>query len=98
MFMNQSQTRAVEILKALADPTRLDVVRSLAAKPDDYVPSGDLVESCSTLTKLSQPAMSHHINKLVDAGILRELKVGTSKRYELNDELLQSIGINSSKL
>ncbi len=89
--------KAVGILKALADPTRLDIVRKLASEPS-YVPSNEVVQACSTLTKLSQPAMSHHFGKLVDAGILDEIKVGTEKRYELNFALLTSVGINPKKL
>lgn len=96
MFMNEC--KAIEIFKALADPTRLDIVRRLAREPDAYVPSNDLVESCATLNKLSQPAMSHHFNKLVDAEVISERKIGTGKRYELNDELLLSIGIDPVKL
>lgn len=96
--MNNNAYEAVEIFKALADPTRLDIVRRLASEPDAYVPSGDLIESCSSLTKLSQPAMSHHLNKLVDAGIISERKVGTGKRYELNEETLALAGIDPHKL
>lgn len=88
----------VEIFKALADPTRLDIIRRLAREPDAYIPSNDLVKSCSSETKLSQPAMSHHFNKLVDAHIISERKVGTGKRYELNEELLLSVGIDPAKV
>jgi DNA-binding transcriptional ArsR family regulator len=49
-------------------------------------------------TKLSQPAMSHHFNKLVDAGVVSEEKRGTQKLYELNTALLKSIGIDVTKL
>lgn len=89
--------KSVEIFKALADPARLDIVRRLANK-HECVPGSDVIKSCSSLTKLSQPAMSHHFNKLVDAGILQESKVGTNKRYELNFALLESNGIDAKKL
>lgn len=87
----------VDILKALADPTRLDIVRRLSKESTD-MPSGDLVSSCSSAVKLSQPAMSHHFGKLVDAGILQEHKVGTEKRYKLNCDLLEKTGIDPAKL
>lgn len=89
--------RSIEIFKALADPARLDIVRRLANQ-SEFVPSSDVVKSCSSLSKLSQPAMSHHFNKLVDAGILEESKVGTNKRYELNFDLLKNAGIDAKKL
>lgn len=95
MFMRNDKT--IEILKSLADPTRLDIVRHLA-NVRVFVPSNDLVGACSTLTRLSQPAMSHHFNKLVDAGVLSERKVGTEKRYELNLETLACVGIDPIKL
>lgn len=84
----------VNILKALADSTRLDIVRSLSKKPYDAASCAEVSE-CSSL---SQPAMSHHFKKLVDAGVILESKQGTEKSYELNHELLAQIGINPSKL
>lgn len=85
------------ILKALADDMRLSIVRELAQK-NEPVSSCTIVESCSAFLKLSQPAMSHHFNKLVDAGVIIENKLGTSKTYEVNTELLASVGIDASKL
>jgi DNA-binding transcriptional ArsR family regulator len=85
------------ILKALADDMRLSIVRNLA-QHSEPVSSCTIVESCSTFLKLSQPAMSHHFNKLVDAGVITEKKVGKSKTYEVNTELLLSVGIDASKL
>lgn len=85
------------ILKALADEMRLSIVRDLA-KHNEPVSSCTIVESCSTFLKLSQPAMSHHFKKLVDAGVIIETKVGTSKMYKVDTQLLSSIGINASKL
>ena len=84
----------VTIFKALADKTRLDIVRKLA-KDSSATASCDIVSDCSSL---SQPAMSHHFNKLVDAGVLLEQKQGTEKIYELNMELLGSMGIDPTKL
>jgi hypothetical protein len=42
--------------------------------------------------------MSHHFKKLVDADVLLEHKVGVEKSYELNYELLLSVGVDASKL
>jgi len=82
------------ILKALADHTRLEIVRTLAHKPT----ATSSCNAVSSASPLSQPAMSHHFGKLVDAGILNENKVGTEKMYELNMELLRSVGIDPTKL
>lgn len=93
--MNNNQ--AVEVFKALADPARLEIVRRLAKQPDT-TPSCDVVRSCPNLSKLSQPATSHHFSKLVDAGVITEAKVGTGKFYELNIDLLSQLGIDANKL
>ena len=83
----------VNIFKALADPTRLEIVRELAKKPEDCKSCSEV----SSVSSLSQPAMSHHFKKLVDAGVITERKQGTEKIYELNSELLVSVGIDPSK-
>ena len=92
--MEQSQT--VEILKALADETRLDIVRQVA-KGTCGMASCDIVKSCQSAC-LAQPTLSHHFSKLVTAGVLREEKRGTSKVYRLNTETLSAIGIDAAKL
>lgn len=86
--------RTVFVLKALADPTRLQLVRDLAATPA-------IIKSCGELSAsqcLSQPAMSHHFAKLVAAGVLTEQKSGTHKQYKLNAKLLASCGIDPARL
>ncbi len=92
-----SEATTVEIFKALADETRLGLVRKLVSHAEP-VPSCDLVQSCAAFLKLSQPAISHHFGRLVDAGVLEEEKRGTQKCYRLNVELLRSIGIDVTKL
>lgn len=90
--MHNDQTIAV--LKALADPTRLKLVRELAVSPA-------LSESCGKLSSkacLSQPAMSHHFRKLVSAGVVLEQKDGKQKSYELNRQLLANCGIVAEQL
>jgi ArsR family transcriptional regulator len=84
----------ITILKALADKTRLDIVRTLVKDHDDKA-SCSKVSTCSSL---SQPAMSHHFKKLVDAGVIEEYKVGTEKVYKLNTPALERAGINPTKL
>jgi len=90
--MHNDQTIAV--LKALADPTRLRLVRELASCPTR-------TESCGKLSAkvlLSQPAMSHHFAKLVGAGVVLEQKEGKAKSYKLNRQLLSQCGIVAEQL
>ena len=83
----------IKMLKALGDKTRLDIVRRLAAKED-----GSSCSNISSCSLLSQPAMSHHFNKLVEAGVIMEQKEGKEKFYTLNRELLSAKGLNPSLL
>lgn len=86
-----------DVLKALADETRLNLVRKMIDAKEP-ISSCDLVNSCASFLNLSQPAISHHFSKLVAAGVISEQKHGTQKSYSLNRQLLQSIGINVNKL
>ena len=91
------QTNTTEILKALADDVRLGLVKNLAANTEP-TPSCDVVRSCASFLQLSQPAISHHFKKLVDAGVITEHKRGTQKLYIVNSDMLNAHGIDVSKL
>lgn len=58
--------RVAVMLKSLADPTRLRVLSHVAAQGCDAVCACDLVE----VLDISQPTISHHLKKLVEAGLL----------------------------
>lgn len=87
----------VIILKSIADETRLSIVRQLV-RIDNEVMGGDIVSDCSIALRLSQPTMSHHFQKLVTAGVLRERKSGVEKYYALNVDVLLRTGIDPMKL
>lgn len=89
--------QTVRILKALADEVRLSIVKHIASQRGS-VPSCDVVASCARYTQLSQPAMSHHFKKLVDAGVLLVEKQGTENHYSLNKKLCKQHGIDVGKL
>ena len=92
VFMTDVQK--VDLLKALADPTRLKLVRSLVACSSHQKSCGDL----SAKVSLSQPAMSHHFTKLTSAGVVVEAKRGTQKIYSLNTRVLAEAGIDITKM
>jgi DNA-binding transcriptional ArsR family regulator len=92
-----NQPQSVEVLRALGDEVRLGMVRAVVQQ-GHAVSSCDIVSSCSSLTKLSQPTISHHFHKLVDAGVLLETKDGVAKTYKVNRALLRSLGINITTL
>lgn len=69
------------VFKALADPARVRVLNLLAA-------SGDPVCVChlTQLLELSQPTVSFHMRKLMDAGLLDREQRGVWAYYSLRDE------------
>lgn len=82
----------VPIFKALADSTRLDIVRWLARH-------GEL--SCARLSRrfpLAQPTLSHHFRKLLAAGVLTERKQGVHHFYRVNARRLRALGLNLRRL
>jgi ArsR family transcriptional regulator, arsenate/arsenite/antimonite-responsive transcriptional repressor len=67
------------LFKAIADPHRIKIVNLLAASPDPVC----VCEFTGPL-KLSQPTVSHHLKKLVAAGLLDREQRGTWAYYSLN--------------
>lgn len=66
-------------LKALADPTRLRVLSHVVAQGCESVCACDLTD----LVGISQPTVSHHLKKLVDAGLLRREQRGRWAHYSI---------------
>ena len=68
-------------LRALADPTRLAVLRRLATGP---LQVGELVAAFA----VEQSLMSHHLRTLRDAGLVVGRRDGRFMRYHLADGVL----------
>ncbi|WP_078549403.1 ArsR/SmtB family transcription factor [Litchfieldia alkalitelluris] len=71
--------KAATILKLLGDKTRLTIVKILDAQDCCVC---EFVE----IFKASQPAISQHLRKLKDAGVVRETRRGQWIIYSLNKE------------
>jgi ArsR family transcriptional regulator len=84
--------QVVDIFKALSDETRLVILRHLVKRKE--IACKELLSNFS----LSQPTLSHHFNKLIDANILNERKKGTSHFYSINYSYLRKLGIDIRKL
>ncbi|EWT02545.1 ArsR family transcriptional regulator [Intrasporangium oryzae NRRL B-24470] len=85
------RAEAVELaglLKAVADPARLQLISILRTEVDCTACVNDLVP----LVGLSQPTVSHHLKVLTDAGILARERRGTQARFTLVPERLAQIG------
>jgi ArsR family transcriptional regulator, arsenate/arsenite/antimonite-responsive transcriptional repressor len=66
------------LLRALADPTRLSIVRQLASEAATC--QCDLTACC----ELAQPTVSHHLKVLRDAGLIQAERRGTWTYYSLD--------------
>ncbi|MGY4845441.1 ArsR/SmtB family transcription factor [Kocuria sp. MNB10] len=64
-------------LKALSDPTRLRLLSHIAVQGCDTVCACDLLD----VLDISQPTVSHHLKKLVDAGLLTREQRGKWAHY-----------------
>jgi ArsR family transcriptional regulator len=71
------------LFKALADPARVKIVNLLATSPDPVC----VCEFTGPLG-LSQPTVSHHLKKLVQAGLLEREQRGTWAYYSLRRDAL----------
>jgi ArsR family transcriptional regulator len=74
------------MLKAVADPTRLEILRVVNAQSGP-VCACDIVERF----ELSQPTISHHLKILRDAGLLASRKKGLWSFYEPDTEGLAAL-------
>jgi ArsR family transcriptional regulator, arsenate/arsenite/antimonite-responsive transcriptional repressor len=83
----------VRLFQALADPTRLAIVRELAAAPE--VCACDFTSCCD----VRQPTVSHHLKVLREAGVVESERRGTWIYYRLAPaaaDRLQSLAVQLS--
>ena len=71
-----------ELLKAVADPTRLQILAMIADTETKEACVCDLTEPLG----LTQPTVSHHIKKLSEVGLVNRERRGTWVWYSLNRE------------
>jgi ArsR family transcriptional regulator, arsenate/arsenite/antimonite-responsive transcriptional repressor len=81
-FPRQRAQQTAEVLKALADPTRLQMILALRAA-DQPVCICDFTATFS----LSQPTVSHHMGKLREAGLVESARQGIWAYYRLRHDL-----------
>lgn len=68
-----------DVLRALADPARVRIMNMLATSDGEPVCVCHLIEPLG----LSQPTVSHHLKKLMDAGLLEREQRGKWAYYAL---------------
>ena len=75
-----------ELFKALADPARVRIVNVLAT-------SGEPVCVCELIEPLglAQPTVSHHLKKLIDAGLLEREQRGKWAYFSLKRDAVEKL-------
>ena len=77
-----------ELFKALGDPARVRLV-NLLAQCDGQVCMCDLIEPVG----LSQPTVSHHMKKLVDAGLVAREQRGKWAFFSLKRDAVDKLAL-----
>jgi len=72
------------VFKALADPTRRQILRLLG---DREMTAGDLAKHF----EMTKPSMSHHFTVLKDADLIRFRREGQLIWYSVNTTVLQDV-------
>ena len=75
--------RIAGVFKALADPMRLRLLSHVAAQGCEAVCACDLTAALG----ITQPTVSHHLRKLVDAGLLVREQKGRWAHYTVVPEV-----------
>ena len=76
------------LLKALADPVRLQLLSMVLARPGGEACVCDLLSGF----ELSQPTISHHLKVLHEAGLLERDKRGVWVYYRAHPGALEALG------
>ena len=84
--MAKSSDPDIQLLSALADPTRMEILRELAASPE--VCACDFTTCCD----VSQPTVSHHLKVLRDAGAVVSERRGNWVFYRISPNLMERLG------
>ena len=72
--------RLAALMKGLADPVRLRLLRLVADSPDTTACACHLPAALG----ISQPTLSHHLKKLVESGLLQREQRGRWVHYRLD--------------
>ena len=84
---DEESAATAALFKALADPHRVRIVNLLATS-EEPVCVCDLTDSLG----IAQPTVSHHLKKLVTAGLLRREQRGVWAYYALDREAMRRLG------
>ena len=86
VLSDEEAAATAELFKALADPARVRIV-NLLATAGEPVCARNLIAPVG----LSQPTISHHLKKLVDAGLLEREQRGKWAYFSLKRDAVEKL-------
>lgn len=75
-----------EMFKALADPTRREILMMLSKKD---MSAGDIADQFN----MTKPSISHHLGILKTAGLVLAMREGQNIIYSLNTTVFQEVSL-----
>jgi ArsR family transcriptional regulator len=87
LIPREEAERMAGALKAIADPTRLQILHLIQSSPKGEACVCDLTECLG----LRQPTISHHLKTMTAAGLLTRERRGTWVYYSVDTRGLQAI-------
>lgn len=88
MESSQNTEEEAKIFSALADPTRLKLVKLLSQQQE---PEALCVNALAGLLEVSQSAISQHLRILKEAGLVKGQRRGNHMHYSVNKENLERL-------
>jgi ArsR family transcriptional regulator, arsenate/arsenite/antimonite-responsive transcriptional repressor len=85
----QEAAATAELFKALADPARVRIMNLLATAEGEPVCICNLVEPLG----LSQPTVSHHMKKLLDAGLVEREQRSKWAYFSLKRDAVEKLAL-----
>ena len=87
VLSDEEAEATAELFKALADPARVRILNILATSGGEPVCVCNLIEPL----ELSQPTVSHHMRKLLDAGLIEREQRGKWAFFSLNSDAVETL-------
>lgn len=82
-------TDLADIFRAVSDPTRLKILYLVALNDPEDVTGARI----SKLLHISPPTVTHHMNKLEEAGFITRVRHGRRARYEVCTEIYSHFNV-----
>jgi ArsR family transcriptional regulator len=89
VLSDEEAQATAELFKALGDPARVRIVNVLATSSGEPVCICNLIEPLG----LSQPTVSHHMKRLLDAGLVEREQRGKWAYFSLKSDAVEKLAV-----